>query len=154
MLDLMNRLKYNMMNEDNKNNKGPVIISKSIDLVEIVDEEIDLQVIAHPHLITLTKIGDHHYQGGPDPVDIGTQGVINQGLVGVQDQQGVEETHQKRRGDHDQRKERTNIGTQRIEEGEIPLLHQGNKKLSNKRKQAISLRLPSQLNQRQWNLNR
>ena len=122
MLDLMNRPKYNVMIEDNHNNNDPVITSKSIDLVEILDEGIDHQVNTHPPLIPLTKTGDHHHQGDPDLVDTGTQGVVGQGPVGVQDQQDVDETHQKRRGGHDQRKERTSIGPQKIQGEGILLL--------------------------------
>ena len=95
-----------------------------------------------------------HHQRDPDLVDTGTQGVEGQDLVGVQDQQDVDETHQKRREGHDQRKERTNIDPQKIKGEGILLLHLGNKKLSNKWKKVINPSLPNQLNPRQWDPNK
>ena len=120
MLDLMNRPKYSVMIEDNQNNNVLVITSKSIGLVEILDEEIGHPVTILPPLIVLTKTGDHHHPGDPDLVDTGTQGVVGQGPVGTQDQQDVEEIHPRRNGGHDQRKGRTNIGPRGIEGGGIP----------------------------------
>ena len=154
MLDLMNRPKHNVMIEDNQNNNDPVITSKSIDPVEILDEGIDHQVNTHLPPIPQTTTGDLHHQGDPGLVDTGTQGVEGQDPVGVRDQQDVDEAHQKRREGHDQRKERTNIDPQKIKGEGILLLHLGNKKLSNKWKKVINPSLPNQLNPRQWDPNK
>ena len=141
-----------VMNENGQNNKGLIITNKSIDLVEILDEGIELQVKDH-HLLTLRMmITDHPHQEAPDPEDMSTPDVIGQGPVGARDLNVEGEAHLKRRGGHDPKEERVSIDHPKIEEGGIPPLHHKSKKLKGMRKTGISPSLPSQPKQRQWNL--
>ena len=61
-----------VMNENGQNNTGLIITSKSIDLVEILDEGIELQVKDHHLLMLRMMITDHPHQEAPDPEDMST----------------------------------------------------------------------------------
>ena len=137
-----------------KDSMDLVITSKSIDLVEILDEGIDPQVKIHPLRILREMIIDHSHQEAPDLEDMSTQGVIGQGPVGARDLNDEEEAHLERRGGHDQKEERVSIDHPKIEEGGIPPLHHKNKNLKGTWKTGINPGLPNQLKQRQRNLNK
>ena len=132
-------------------NIDPIIVKKSIALVEMVGERGDPQG-KNLHLLKRTQmmtIGQHR----PEDLDLesmSARDAISLGHVVTQDQGDVVGmTHLKRRGDHVQKREKMNIDHPKKREGEMTLLHQ-----HSMRKISPRTDLPSNLNQRQSMINK
>ena len=107
----MNRLRCIEMIENGMSNKGLIITNKSIDIREILDEEIGHQVNDHHPLILRMTITDHPHQGAPDLEDVSKPDIIGQGLAETRGLNVEGEAPLMKREGHDPNEDRVNIGS-------------------------------------------